>query len=505
MIATAMVVVWIPAGVADYPNIRLNNDLTSEIQNEQQIIANPLNPDNIVAVWRDFRLGYRQVGIGTSFDGGYTWTQQLLQDPNYIWQSDPGVTVDSQGNFYVVFLSYESTSLPNGLYVQKSTDGGLTWGASVEVVNGVPNVFEDKELMACDRTGSPYDGNLYVVWARFYDITIMCSRSVNGGQSFESPLTLGGGYVQWPLAAVGPSGEVYVAWVSDPGGLRICRSDNGGASFTSHVPIDTSATILADYINGDITVFSYPAMDVDISDGPHSGRVHVAYMDDTASNGMDLFYKFSDDGGVTWSTRVRLNDDPTGVDIDQFHPWLAVNPDTGDVAVMFYDRRLDPGNLWMDVYWTHSSDGGATWSPNERITTVSSDPTAGSDFLRDRFSKIGDRFSNRAGLIGEYNGMCASGTGWNMVWTDTRGGDQDTYTAPLDFEEPCINDGDVTLDGEITAGDAQLAFLIALGSYTPSYEEECAADCNGDEEITAGDAQLIFLTALGSGSCMDPL
>jgi len=505
MIATAMVVVWIPAGVADYPNIRLNNDLTSEIQNEQQIIANPLNPDNIVAVWRDFRLGYRQVGIGTSFDGGYTWTQQLLQDPNYIWQSDPGVTVDSQGNFYVVFLSYESTSLPNGLYVQKSTDGGLTWGASVEVVNGVPNVFEDKELMACDRTGSPYDGNLYVVWARFYDITIMCSRSVNGGQSFESPLTLGGGYVQWPLAAVGPSGEVYVAWVSGPGGLRICRSDNGGASFTSHVPIDTSATILADYINGDITVFSYPAMDVDISDGPHSGRVHVAYMDDTASNGMDLFYKFSDDGGVTWSTRVRLNDDPTGVDIDQFHPWLAVNPDTGDVAVMFYDRRLDPGNLWMDVYWTHSSDGGATWSPNERITTVSSDPTAGSDFLRDRFSKIGDRFSNRAGLIGEYNGMCASGTGWNMVWTDTRGGDQDTYTAPLDFEEPCINDGDVTLDGEITAGDAQLAFLIALGSYTPSYEEECAADCNGDEEITAGDAQLIFLTALGSGSCMDPL
>jgi len=75
---------------------------------------------------------------------------------------------------------------------------------------------------------------------------------------------------------------------------------------------------------------------------------------------------------------------------------------------------------------------------------------------------------------------------------------------PTATEEPCINDGDVTLDGEITAGDAQLAFLIALGSYSPTFEEACAADCNGDEEITAGDAQQIFLTALGSATCVDP-
>ncbi len=69
----------------------------------------------------------------------------------------------------------------------------------------------------------------------------------------------------------------------------------------------------------------------------------------------------------------------------------------------------------------------------------------------------------------------------------------------------CLNHGDVTLDGEITAGDAQLAFTVALGGYTPTFEEECAADCNGDGEVTAGDAQGVFATALGSGSCMDPL
>lgn len=69
----------------------------------------------------------------------------------------------------------------------------------------------------------------------------------------------------------------------------------------------------------------------------------------------------------------------------------------------------------------------------------------------------------------------------------------------------CINNGDVNLSGSITAGDAQLAFLITLGFYAPTYQEECAADCNGDGNVTAGDAQAIFLTTLGLGACVDPL
>jgi subtilisin family serine protease len=71
--------------------------------------------------------------------------------------------------------------------------------------------------------------------------------------------------------------------------------------------------------------------------------------------------------------------------------------------------------------------------------------------------------------------------------------------------QPCINNGDVNFDGVVTAGDSQQAFYIALGMYTPTYEEECAADCNGDSLVTAGDSQKIFFTALGQDSCVDPL
>jgi len=70
---------------------------------------------------------------------------------------------------------------------------------------------------------------------------------------------------------------------------------------------------------------------------------------------------------------------------------------------------------------------------------------------------------------------------------------------------PCIHHGDVNASGDLTAGDAQMAFYIVLGTITPTYEEWCAADCNGDDEVTAGDAQLIFLAVLGADECVDPL
>ncbi len=65
----------------------------------------------------------------------------------------------------------------------------------------------------------------------------------------------------------------------------------------------------------------------------------------------------------------------------------------------------------------------------------------------------------------------------------------------------CLHSGDVNADAVVSAGDAQLAFLIALGSISPSPTEACAADCNGDGLVSAGDAQAIFLAALGAGRC----
>ncbi len=73
----------------------------------------------------------------------------------------------------------------------------------------------------------------------------------------------------------------------------------------------------------------------------------------------------------------------------------------------------------------------------------------------------------------------------------------------LAVDRDCLHTGDVSLDGQITAMDAQWAFQIALSVFSPSTEAFCAADCNGNDSVTAGDAQGIFYAALGLGVCVD--
>jgi len=414
----------VPDALGDLPawqilNWKINSDLTTELQNEEQVAVNPLDPDNLVAVWRDFRLGHRRVGVGYTFDGGITWHDSLLEEPSYPRHSDPGITTDADGNFYVVILSYTgSTSEPNGLFVLKSEDGGVTWGDAVPAIDQIPGVFEDKELIACDRTGGLFGGNLYVAWARFGSVTeIMNVTSADGGASFGGAVSVSDeSGVQWPCPVVGPDGTYYIAWVNYwPSEIRIDRSLTGGATFGTDTTV-TDVYAASTTINGGITVFGFPAMDCDITGGFWNGRLYISYMD-RVSGDFDIFMRLSDNHGSTWSAPVRVNDDAIGNGCDQFHPWTCVSAD-GVVNVVFYDRRNDPSNFLMDVYLAQSFDGGLTFEPNVRVTTVSSDPTAG---------------GGRAGIIGEYIGLAASSASRvHPVWTDTRDGHQDVYTSIVD-------------------------------------------------------------------------
>ena len=85
----------------------------------------------------------------------------------------------------------------------------------------------------------------------------------------------------------------------------------------------------------------------------------------------------STDDGATWSAPVRVNDDATTN--SQFLPYVALDPTTGTVAVGFHDCRNDngvpgPGGTNMipnddaEYYGTFSTDGGATWAPNRRLS-----------------------------------------------------------------------------------------------------------------------------------------
>lgn len=461
---------FISFSLQDSFNVRINHDATTQVQNEEQVWLNPKNPDNLVAVWRDFRYGYRRVGYGYSFDGGLTWVDALFEGTPHPWHSDPGLTVDTSGNFYAVVLSFNPDVDWSSIYVYKSTDWGVSWAEPYKVVDSALNYFEDKELMACDRTNSPNNGNLYVAWARFSNQTwidwIFVSRSTDGGVSFQAPVQVSDySSVQWPVPAVGPNGEVYIAWFDyNWPRISIDKSTNGGVAFGPDIGVQ-NVNGYSDEINGGILVFPFPAMDVDITGGPYNGYVYIAYMDYGATD-TDILFTHSTDGGNNWSTPIRINDDPQGNGCDQFHPWAFVDTD-GTINVVFYDRRNDPANLLMDVYLTQSTDGGLTWSTNKRVTTVSSDPTAG---------------LFKAGLLGEYIGLTAFDGCVHPVWTDTRLGNQDVFTARVN----CIPYGDANGDGAIDIGDV-LYLITYLWKGGPPPDPYASGDVNCDGRISLSD------------------
>ena len=398
----------------DFSNVKINSDNTAQIHNEEQIWMNPLSPQNLIAVWRDFRLGYRRVGVGRSSDGGDTWTGALFTGTPYEWDSDPGIVCDADGNFYMIILTLNNSDWRNGIYVAKSTDNGASWSGGLAVDAPDATYFEDKELLACDRTSGSGSGNLYISWTRFEGYysyaTIYSVRSTDGGASWSSPVQVSSSRsTQWSVPVVGADGTLWVGWndFNNPG-IWIDHSTDHGLSFGTDDKI-FSTQIASGDINDTVLVFSYPAMDADITGGPYNGNLYIAFMDDRGNGDMDIYFTRSTDNGITWSTPVRVNDDPPANGRDQFHPWLFVD-NTGKIHLAFYDRRDDPSNYYYNVYYTSSTDGGLTWAANRRVSSESSAPVA-----------------NKGGVLGEYFGVAGHDGKPYICWTDTREGHQRIY------------------------------------------------------------------------------
>ncbi|KAF0245350.1 MAG: hypothetical protein FD167_3552, partial [bacterium] len=115
------------------------------------------------------------------------------------------------------------------------------------------------------------------------------------------------------------------------------------------------------------------------------------------------------------SRPTKLNDDNTIT--DQFMPSIATAID-GTVGAMWYDRRSDPlFNGMLEVYATTSTDGGLSFSTNQRISNAN-------------WGVLTTPLNIRGNYHGDYNQMSAlnSQPGFFFNWGDDRSGkDADVY------------------------------------------------------------------------------
>ena len=413
-------IVWGPNQKANTDAETCNSTNTNCAHHEPEIAVNPHNDMNAVVAFKDWRDGKKQVYLGATFDGGKTWSNQLapgVRDLQIADESDPVVVFGADGVAYASLLAYNGAD--EGTYVTRSSDGGATWSRVVAAWRGGKG-SSDKDWMAIDTNpASPYYNRLYVTWSNEYVVRYFGAYSTNGGASWSIPTQLGNNETLVSIPVVLPNGNVLVTMYGDgTTAITEVKSTDGGVSWSAEKPIADLAEVNCgtgcDRGNSveNWRTITMQAVAVD----KHNGNVYMVWEDsrNDATNGYDIYYSRSTDSGDTWSSPIRLNDDPAGRRIDQTEPTIAVAPD-GTVYVAWMDKRDDPSNLLLNLYYTSSSDGGKTWLPDTRLSTASSDYNVG----------IAADAGNAAG---DYMGISAAGNAVWIVWTDTRNQREDIYT-----------------------------------------------------------------------------
>ncbi|TSA28635.1 MAG: T9SS C-terminal target domain-containing protein [Bacteroidetes bacterium] len=363
-------------GIAQYLNVMIGNQFYPE---EPSIMINPYNTDQVVAA-ANINLYYY------SGDGGMTWAQGELSSSYGVW-GDPCIIVDTAGHFYFFHLS----NPPGGNWVdrivcQKTTDGGQTWNnGSYMGLNG--SKVQDKEWTVVD----PANNYLYTTWTQFdaygsanpMDSSIIrFSRSTDGGESWSEAVRINrvagdcidsDNTVEGAVPALGPNGEIYTSWAG-PLGLVFTKSLDQGITWPAENVFVADFPGGWDYaIPGIYRANGLPVTCCDLSGGPYHGRIYINWSDQrNGLNDTDVWLTKSDDGGETWSSIIRVNDDPPGK--QQFFTWMTIDQTTGYLYFVFYDRRNYTNNL-TDVYLAVSEDGGGTFE-NIKISESPFNPIA---------------------------------------------------------------------------------------------------------------------------------
>ena len=393
-----------PQFITDFLNVNISNDPFP--QNEPSVKISRSDPNRVVAAWRDFRTGVnpplRRVGFSLSTDGGESWTvSELLPQiiPGADLSSDPVVGVDLSGNFYVYTVSLNNNNGNGELWVFKSTDQGETFNQVYQMTN--TTAFEDKEWAATDlNPASPFANNLYCSWTRFdFGTEILLVRSTDEGITWSNPVSVSDeSSVQGSFPAVGPNGELYVVW-RHSGQMMFDKSTDGGVTFGTDIIVSNAPNAW------------FPHMAVDLSGGPRNGYIYVTWNDERNGDD-DAFVCYSSDGGDTWSTPIRVNNDPIGNGKIQYWPSVAIS-ELGEISILFYDTRNTPNNSFIEAYIARSIDG-----LNFTNELLSSEPSP-------------TNIPNGDVRFGDYITIDAYGGNVVTVWTDERAGgvDMDIYTA----------------------------------------------------------------------------
>jgi len=344
---------------------------------------------------------------------------------------DPSAAYDDFGNLYYAYIAINSNQQTSTTVLVSTDNGQSFWQiADFQGVDQSASVGIDR----CEITTARLADGTVTVWVSFDDFGLgseMAAGMKVGGlggpfgttdigtngsfTTVESVPFSGQGNGNTSAAniahlAIGPDGQVVYTWQTvsflpsdkiysntDPDGLG--PQPMGNAVFVDNTHVGFKEPLPSQPLRG---ISAVPTVSFDRSNGPHRGRVYMAYTHEVATDVIDpdtglllgqnsdsdILLRWSDDNGASWSGAVRVNDDPLNSDAAQFFQRVVVDQVTGNVGVGWLDSRDSQSNdnsADVGYYATvgQSTGTGILFAPNMRLNVGPSNARFSGNFGND--------------------------------------------------------------------------------------------------------------------------
>ena len=386
------------------------NNRVGDAANEPSICVDRHNPNRMSIGWRQFNSvasNFREAGFAYTTNGGMRWIAPGVLENN-VFRSDPILNSDTAGRFF--YLSLVQNFFDD---LWRSITGGQSWTRVGPADGG------DKQWFTIDNTNSSGRGFQYQCWSTDGNNYggRQFTRSTDGGLTWMDPINIPNSPA-WGTLDVDSVGNLFIGGVNlTTNGIWCVRSTN--AKNGGVVPTFDRSTAVN--LGGDI-VFAEPInpeglvgqvfLAVDRSGTSTNDNVYMlaSVQPSGFTNGSDVMFVRSTNGGITFSAPRRINDDPVNHAKWHWFGTLSVAP-SGRIDVVWYDTRNSPNNVTSQLFYSFSIDGGNTWSPNVAVSNLFN-PFIG--------------YPNQQ-KIGDYITVVSDDDSANVAYSATFNGEEDIY------------------------------------------------------------------------------